>query len=239
MKLPRLRFAPLLALVGATTACLATGANANIFYSNNFEQGAQYPEWSSNQLYTTNPSFTRFLGRYSNNAVALTLQAPPVPRDRPREPGDDGDGGNDGGGAPPGPRQYVLDFSFYCIDSWDGINTDYGPDHFAIRVNNALVFDESFANQHEWQSYDGTPIVGPTQLGFDGRWNDSIYTLSIPFATDSPTIRIDFYAYGLQSALTDESWGIDNVNISTVPVPAPAAASALLGFGALALRRRR
>ena len=236
MKLARLRFAPLLALVGGTTLAGAAGANANIFYSNNFEQGGPYPEWSSNQAYTTSPTFTRFLGRYSNNTVSLRLDAPPVPRDRPHQPGDEG-GGNDG--DPSGPRRYLLEFSFYCIDSWDGIDTVHGPDHFVVRVNNATVFDESFANQHEWQSYRGEPDIGPTQLGFNGRWDDSIYTLSIPFATDSPTIRIDFYAYGLYSALSDESWGIDNINVSTVPVPAPAAAGVLLTLGAMGMRRRR
>jgi MYXO-CTERM domain-containing protein len=38
--------------------------------------------------------------------------------------------------------------------------------------------------------------------------------------------------------MNDESWGIDNVNVSTVAVPAPAGVG-LLGVGALGMLRRR
>ncbi len=95
-----------------------------------------------------------------------------------------------------------------------------------------------FANQHLWQTYQHNPDVGRSQLGFDGRWNDSIYYMSIPFATDAPVMRIDFLAYGLHGSMNDESWGIDNVRVSTVPIPAPAGA-ALLGLGGLVMLRSR
>ncbi len=224
-------------------AVLTAGANATLFYVNTFQSGTTYPEWSSNQTYTEEGVFTRFLGRYTNSGVMLTLDAPPRPRDEVPGGGDGGDGGGGGGPPPPPPppvaRGYVLDFSFFCIDSWDGSDPAYGLDHFAVRVNGQIVFDETFANQHLWQSYQGDPAVGRSQLGFDQRWNDSIYGLSVPFATDDPVLRIEFFAYGLHGVMNDESWGIDNVRVSTVPVPAPAGA-AVLGLGGLvAMRRRR
>jgi MYXO-CTERM domain-containing protein len=219
-------------------AYLSAGASATIFYSNNFEQNEPYAEWSSNQRYTDAPVFTQFLGRYTNAGVTLTLAAPPRPRDEVPGGGGDGEGGGGGGPPPPPPpRQYLLEFWFYCIDSWDGSEPTHGPDYFGVRVNGAMVFAETFANQHTYQSYPHSPDVGRALLGFDARWNDSIYYMSIPFATDASTLGIEFLASGLNGAMNDESWGIDNVRVSTVPGPAGVS---LLGVaGAFAARRRR
>lgn len=220
-----------LALALLVPAVLAAGADAAIFYSNNFEQNEPYAEWSSSQRYNDDVDiFTQFLGRFTNGGATLTLAAPPGPRDE--VPGG-------GGGNPPQPRRYLLEFDFYCIDSWDGSDPANGEDHFAITVNNAVAFNHTFANQHPWQSYPGDPAVGPVQLGFDGRWNDSIYRLSVPFATDAPSLAISFFAYGLHGSMNDESWGIDNVRVSTVPVPAPAGAGVLALMGLAATRRKR
>lgn len=220
-------------LLGPALLAPAAAANASIFYSNNFERGAQYAEWSSNQTFTTHASFSRFLGRYTNTTTTLTIPAPPITRDAPTSPG------GEGGGGTPSPRGYLLNFSFYCIDSWDGYEPTNGIDRFGIRVNNTTVFYESFANQHTGQSYAGRPVVGPTQLGFDGRWNDSIYYLSIPFYTDAPILSIDFFAHGLHGSMNDESWGVDNITLSSVPVPTPGGAALIALGGVFAIRRRR
>ena len=226
-----------LRLIALAVPSLAGGASyaQEVFYSNDFERGETYAEWSNNQRYTDRDVFTRFLGRYTNHQATLTLQAPPVPRDMAPIGGGDGD-------EPPGApaaRPYLLEFDFYCIDSWDGNEPTNGADHFGVRLNNVMIFDHTFANQHLWQSYPGAPALGRAELGFDGRWNDSIYHLAIPFETDAATLRFDFLAYGLHGAMGDESWGIDNIRISALPVPAPAAASLLGVGGVLALRRRR
>src|SRR5688572_11493270 len=80
-------------------AVLTAGANATLFYVNTFESGSSYPEWSSNQTYTERDPFTRFLGRYTNAGVTLTLNAPPRPRDEVPGGGDGGEGGGGGGGG--------------------------------------------------------------------------------------------------------------------------------------------
>jgi hypothetical protein len=234
MRRSKTRLPALLMLL--SPAVLVAGAQANLFYSNDFERNEPYAEWSSNQRYTDRDVFTQFLGRYTNDTVSLTLQAPPRPRDE--VPGGGGAGGGGGGGTP-APSAYLLEFWFYAIDSWDGNDSVYGPDRFMVRVNNAAIFHESFANQHLWQSYNRSPDVGRAQLGFDGRWNDSIYYMALPFSTNDATLRFDFLAYGLHGAMNDESWGIDNIRVSTVPVPAPAGAGLLLAGACFAARRRR
>jgi hypothetical protein len=219
---------PLLARLLAASALLAvssSAANATVFYSNNFENGSSYSEWSSNQQFTTATNFSRFLGRYMNSGVTLNVPQPVRP-------------GNDQPG-PGGATQLLLQFHLYIIDSWDGSEATNGPDHFGIRVNNTVIFDETFANQHAYQTYDAEPDVGRTQLGFDQRWDDSIYHMSIPFDTAAPTISVQFFAYGLLGAIADESWGVDNVRLSVVPVPAPGAAGLGLAAGSMLLRRRR
>ncbi|MGE3107411.1 MAG: hypothetical protein AB7G11_00835 [Phycisphaerales bacterium] len=212
-------------LAAAGVLSALSSANASIFYSQNFESGTNLPEWSSNQNYSTANTFSRFLGRYTNSGVTLSLPQPARPN-------------NDAPG-PGGSTQLLLEFHLYIIDSWDGSETTYGPDHFGIRVGSSLLFDETFANQHTFQTYDHDPNVGRAHLGFDERWMDSIYYMALPFDTASPTISLQFFAYGLHGAVADESWGIDNVRLSVVPVPAPGAAGLGLIAGAAAFRRRR
>ena len=218
---------PLLRLLAAASAVagLASASHAALFYSNNFESGTNFAEWSSNQQFTTATNFSRFMGRYTNSGVTLTVPQPARPN-------------NDAPG-PGGTTQLLLRFHLYVLDSWDGSDTTHGPDSFGIRVNNTLVFNETFANQHTYQSYDRDPDVGRAQLGFDQRWDDSIYYMAIPFDTAAPTISVQFFAYGLLGAVADESWGIDNVRLSVVSVPAPGAAGLGLVAGGFLLRRRR
>lgn len=209
---------------GLASACVPSVSKASVFYSANFESGTSRPEWSSNQNYTIATNFTRFLGRYTNSAATLTVPQPARPN-------------NDAPG-PGGTTQLMLRFSLYIIDSWDGDETTHGPDRFIIRVNNEVIFSETFANQHPLQSYSGSPDVGPAHLGFDERWLDSIYTIAVPFDTASPTISVQFQGSGLHGSFNDESWGIDNVELSVVAVPVPG--TAVVGMiGSLGLLRRR
>lgn len=218
-----------LARIGSAALLLASfssAADASVFYSTSFQGSADLPEWSSNQNYSTADNFTRFLGRYTNSTVTLTVPQPARPNGDVPGPG--------------GTTQLLLQFHLYIIDSWDGNEPTNGLDHFGIRINGATVFDETFANQHNWQSYNRNPDVGRAHLGFDARWVDSIYYMSIPFDTTGPTLSVQFYAWGLLGAVADESWGIDNVQLSVVPVPAPGAAGlGLLGSSAMLIRRRR
>jgi hypothetical protein len=211
---------------GAAAALMGQGvlpgaARADVFYSQNFENSGYLPEWTPNQHEDYAPAFSRFIGRYSNDAVSLT-------RARPA-----GYGGPSVTGT-----TILLQFDLYIIDSWDGSEPTYGPDYFRMFVNGNMIFNETFANQHNYQTYR-EPDIGRFQMGFDQRYVDSIYHMSIPFDFNGPSMEIFFQGVGLQG-VNDESWGLDNVRLSVVPVPGPAALAVLgLGIGMTGMRRRR
>lgn len=204
----------------------ASGAGAQTVYFEDFENEASWPEWSTSVTAEAYPTFTRFLGRFINHRATLDVNLPALPQDN-TIPGE-------------GPTwSYVLDFSFYCIDSWDGSDTLHGPDRFQVLVNDEVIFSETFANQHGLQSFRGAD-VGPVQLGFDTRWMDSIYQISLPFSAPPGMNEISFEAMGLHGSMSDESWGIDNVHVRMALIPAPGAGmAALLGVGVMGARRRR
>ena len=242
----------LLVMIGLGALSATALAEPVVAFFDDFESGHANKAWSDNTIVETEgPSiFTYFAGRYADERIRLRRPAidPNGPRDTTEPPpGDDGGGtgggdggGNGGGNGGGGPFvQYFLSFDFYAIDSWDGDDTRYGPDRFEVRVNGESRFNESFANQHEYQSF-ARPTVGPVHLGYNTTAKDSIYrAITVPFTIDasSTDIVFDFQAIGLQS-IYDESWGIDNVRMSYDIVPAPAGAG-LMALGTLGLTRRR
>lgn len=227
-------------LIAAAAGALAAGsvwAGPILIYAEDFETLPLGSEWSTNTVTTSHALLTRYAGRYSESQ-SISLKLPPFldigipgddePGDPP--PGDDGPGGGGGTG-------YLLVFDLYVIDSWDGSSTAWGPDHFQVVVNGEVVFDETFANQHSNQSYRA-PDVGPTHLGYNGAYKDSIYyDIPVAFELDGPVdlLHIKFRGLDLQG-LVDESWGIDNVRLYLVPTPA---SMALLGLAALTVASRR
>jgi MYXO-CTERM domain-containing protein len=240
-------------------------ASAEVIYAQSFESRtlAVHPEWSSNQVYSIQTNFSRFLGRYNNESVRLTVglpadyvaqQAALGPRDSsvPVDPDLDPDANPDPNTDPdtqpdpdPVPQtrlQLLLEFDLYIIDSWDGAEQTYGVDRFGVYANDGSIFSSTFANVHHLQEYTGTPTVDRVQLGYNSAYADSIYRMSLPFdIVGSDVARLDFAGSGLLGAMNDESWGIDNVSVSvqTITVPAPGALAALAGLGAIAGTRRR
>ncbi len=218
--------------------CLAAGAHASqVLYQNDFESGTIDSHWSSSaHLDTSTTLFTKFMGRFSNNApptqynnVILTIPSTPPPT------GNNGGGGGGGGGQP-----YTLSFDFYCLDSWDGNSTTIGPDLFEVYINNTNYFSYTFTNNGPGytQSYPVLPTIGPSLLAFNAMDKDSIYrNITIPFSVGTATsIAIKWQSTGLQG-IQDESWGIDNVSVNyNAPTPG---SLALLGLGGLTLARRR
>lgn len=217
MRLPRLGL-----LAGALLAPAAANAQTTVFYSNNFESGVG-SGWGTAAHTVNAPTFGTFLGRYaSNEGILLTIPTPSTPSLQTGQS-----------------IQWHATFDFYAIDSWDGNDTANGPDYFCMNANGSCYFAETFANQHNWQSFR-LPDVGPDFLGFRTDTKDSIYyNIDVPFNTGgSGQIQLSWYALGLSGA-TDESWGIDNLRVSYSVVPTPASASLLGLSGLVALRRRR
>ncbi|MBL8765325.1 MAG: hypothetical protein JNM07_13760 [Phycisphaerae bacterium] len=208
-------------------------AHGQVFYSQDFETTAPRPEWSTWQR-DEGSAFSWFLGRFSaSQSATLTLTAP--------SGGGGGGGGGGNGDSDRQTRNYLVQFHFYCLDSWDGSSTasGYGPDYFQVIANGQTVFNETFANQHINQSYPFAPEKGRAELGFDPRYFDSVYTLKAAFASDAQMLTITWRGLNLQG-LGDESWGIDDVKVSVTAVPTPGAGVlGAVGLGAVSCRRRR
>jgi hypothetical protein len=150
-----------------------------------------------------------------------------------------------------------LGFLLAVIDSWDGNSKEkidgyqVGPDYFNVKVDNILIFHQTFSNfPLVAQSYSGDRLgSGLSARGFNPSWLDSAYDLSLDIPHTGATLTVKWFANGAgwqginaQFGNThDESWAIDNVRVDLfsngVPVPLPASAP-LLGAGLLGLGLR-
>jgi len=216
---------------------LAPAAHAApvLWYAEDFEGAVDTTMWSSNYRTGQTDAFTRFAGNMG--AEALRLWADVAPPLRSTDGGDGGDSG--GGGNVTYDLYYTLSFDLYIIDTWDGYEPTYGTDSFRVIANSQTILDDTFSNQQNLQSFRPADEVG--MFGYDPLARDSIYrSVSFEFqiADTDPSVALRWVGYTTQS-LQDESWGIDNVQLSYEyrAVPAPAS---LLSLGALiAVRRRR
>lgn len=67
--------------------------------------------------------------------------------------------------------------------------------------------------------------------------DDSVYRITLTFAHTGSDLQLSFFGVGLQD-LQDESWGLDNVQVSAVPLPAPLIMLVSGLAAALPLRRK-
>lgn len=173
--------------------------------SENFEGGAT--GWSSNTTDTSNPYLTQFLGRHSqeggaqNTFKTFTLS---------------------------GTQDYsVLNFDFYEIDSWDG-------ESFRVFINDVAVYSGSFI-----QSSFNTPADGSsgavswtvqeltqlnTNFAFSSSFNDQSYRFTMTISNAAAASLKVGFSSTLDQAISDESWGVDNLSIYEVKntgVPGP------------------
>ena len=106
-------------------------------------------------------------------------------------------------------------FDFYEIDSWD-------TEDFRLFINDSQIFSHSFVSG----SYD-SPSGGTNgnvtwsvenltpdnfQMGF-GFWNDQMYRYTVTVTNPSDTTAKIGFGATTTSAISDESWGIDNVHV--------------------------
>ncbi len=240
-----MRTVALFALAGGLLASNLASAQSRILYQNSFEAREIGSEWSSNtRLESWYPSFSTFNGNYSSEYTELTLRARP-----PGSTGDSGGGGTGGGDGGSGGSGgggtyyytlYTVTFDFYAIDSWDGNDTRYGKDRLMVTVNGRSLMNDTFSNHAGVGQSFRAPDIGGRDLGFDDRWADSIYRrVSLDFTVpDGEAMHIRWADGGLQGR-NDESWGIDNVMVTSRTVPGPGGLTALGVCGLMARRRRR
>jgi len=123
----------------------------------------------------------------------------------------------------------TVTFDLYILKSWDGNNPNYGPDRWTLSVQGGTtLLDTTFSNNPKTAPYDlslqnypianssqqtGATAVNTLRYAFYG---DSIYRLTFTFAHTSDTLALNFSSSLFEGkGTTDESWGLDNVRIST------------------------
>lgn len=146
----------------------------------------------------------------------------------------------------------TIEFDFMAIDSWDGSTGAGGlvpPDFFNVEVDSGSEFKETvdFAIESDGSistSADAALLFRGSNKGFTG-WPDTVYHITLNISGhNTSTAAINFFASGNGwQGGSDESWGIDNLKISTAAsVPEPNTllllAGGLLAAGFSSRRRK-
>jgi hypothetical protein len=118
-----------------------------------------------------------------------------------------------------------------------------------------VLLNTTFSNTGDdghMQSYSGSNSSGGeydaqtgaseiNTLGYDF-YGDSVYKLSFTFNHIGDSLKLNFAGFGLQD-VDDESWGLDNVTVSTssiaIPEPSTVAIFAVMGFVLLCQKNLR
>ena len=199
---------------------------STVVYENAFESGTETTAtgvsatWSDATTGTT-PSGRKFRGDYGNQAVTLSLSGLPAS------------------------AAVSVTFDLYVIRSWDGNGPSNGPDRWSLTSGTGpsavTLLNETFdntsgvpADSKFRQSYGGrgrtgeflpeTGVSEENKLGYTFNFSktgvqpiDTTYAMAYEFVAEADgTAVLTFAGSGLQS-LADESWGLDNVAVSTAP----------------------
>ncbi|HYV95994.1 MAG TPA: hypothetical protein VE967_00915 [Gemmatimonadaceae bacterium] len=173
-------------------------------YLNDFS-GAAGSEWS-NRLTTTAPLGEKFLGEFGNDSVALNLT---------------------GLGAH---TQIQVHADLYIIRSWDGADPNWGTDSFTLRADGTVIALTSFSNTSDHvQNFPNqlNTTTNPADFGATAvntlgytYWNgvpvDATFSATFTIPHTGSNFNLSFIVKGLQD-MTDESWGIDNVQVFIGP----------------------
>src|SRR5262249_14486386 len=123
----------------------------------------------------------------------------------------------------------TVAFDLYVLKSWDGNNTNYGPDRWSLSVQSgATLLDSTFSNNPKTGTYNlslqdyparnsphqsGAAAVNALRYKFYG---DSIYHLSFTFEHTGDKLVLNFSSSLFEGkGIGDESWGLDNVRVTT------------------------
>ncbi len=184
-----------------------------VVYSNDFEH-AVGPEWSSQVRSSTPVGARQFLGEFSSGTVMLTLdELPPH-------------------------TEVSVRFDLFILKSWDGQGPEgdpSGPDKWGFSVvDSEMDFVTTFSNHlpgdsaiypegkeqkypNEWPDGENMPpCSGASEvdsLGYTYR-GDSVYAMVFSLAHAADNITLHFTG-DLTNEISNESWGLDNVTVST------------------------
>jgi hypothetical protein len=209
----------------------AITANGAVIYSNDFE-GFVGSEWSSTSTDITPANSRAFLGQFAgDDAVSLSLNNLPVH------------------------NSVTVSFDLFVIQSWDGADSDYGPDVWRLSADGGpILLNTTFSNTGEdghQQSYPGSYSDGGVYDAYTGAaeintlgyefYGDSVYRLSFTFNHVDNLLKLNFAGIGLQD-VSDESWGLDNVTVAVggaAAIPEPSTIAIFTGIGLFLLCHHR
>lgn len=188
----------------SVTVTVESVPDSVIIANETFESGAV--GWSNNTTTDGGAAFSRFLGRFGGSSGPATQKTFNVPD---------------------GTVQLTISFIFYEIDSWDGDQND----RFGVLVDGQEIFLEPFYHQGR-AGNDGsdparsgqtgevswaiTPLSsGQANLGFGSQSyaTDQLHQVTLIVDNPGSTVTLGFRST-LNQAISDESFGIDNVVIT-------------------------
>lgn len=116
----------------------------------------------------------------------------------------------------------VVEFDMHAIDSWDN-------EEFIIFVDGNPISASTFNWQQDgvtgvWSTSDPnyaitiTPNGSRSQQGYNNGWSDQSFSVSVQVANPGPSMSLGFGST-LNQSLGDESWGVDNVQVTSTNAP--------------------
>ncbi len=225
-----------------------SAARAGQVYSNSFNGpiGTTYPEWTSSSISYTSAVPAARNGRLPAPAVATTESPNHASRFLGEFGGPAiGKPGDVGWNRTrveqtvslalrelPAHAALKVSFDLLVLKSWDGNSPAYGPDRWSVAVaGGPTLLTTTFSNNpkvaaegshQDYPKPQSAPRIGAVStdtLGYSNFFKDSIYRMEFTFPHSAKELRLDF-----QSSLfegkgpVDESWGLANVVIETVPL---------------------
>ncbi len=169
----------------------------SVILSDDFESGVPANDWGASFFLAES---SKFLGQYSNSASlallsrTINLMGPPI-------------------------DSTTIEFDFLEIDSFDN-------EPFNVYIDDVLVYTFNFngSNTYDtppdgsngnvsWTVVENEPY--PVELAGSTRWPEQTYHYTFTYTNPgSSQVKIAFGA-SLDAGIGDESWGIDNVSVST------------------------
>jgi uncharacterized protein (TIGR03437 family) len=147
----------------------------------------------------------------------------------------------------------TVAFDLYVLKSWDGDNQTYGVDRWSLRVQGGpTLLDTTFSNnpktgndlsQQDYpiaRSAQQTGAASVNTLGYTF-YGDSIYHFTFNFPHMGDTLILNFSSSLYEGkGIDDESWGLDNVRVTSNAdlaiagsAAAPSLALAAQGLGSI------